>query len=80
MDFNFLINNKREDLEMGHTETFFGLQNINGKISADNGDSFLPKYADMTGDEFESLVFDIEWHVEAKLGESDIEQLKEILK
>lgn len=64
---------------MRHSESHFGLEKINGKISADGGESYLPQYSEMSIDEFESLVFDIENHLEKKLYDDEINDLKEIL-
>jgi len=65
--------------KMKNTENSFGLQNINGKISADGGKTFLPKYQEMKSHTFETLVFDIELFNGQDLTESEINDLKEIL-
>jgi len=65
---------------MRHTETYFGLENHNGKITADNGKTYLPKYQEMSITKFEELVADIEDWLEKELTEEEVEDLKEILK
>lgn len=64
---------------MYYTESHFGLIEIDGKISADGGKTFLKKYADITPDEYEKLVFDIENHIEHELVFQEHHDLKEIL-
>ena len=64
---------------MENSETYFGLLNISGEISADGGETFLPKYADMSTKFFEDLVFDIEYYIEKELTPIEINDLKEIL-
>ena len=65
---------------MTHTESHFGLENIDGKISADGGKTFLPKFGEMTYSEFDTLVKDIEYHIEKKFDECEIADLIEILR
>jgi len=64
---------------MKNTESYFGLENHNGRITADAGKTYLPLYSEMTINEFDDLVSDIEIWREEELSESDIEDLKEIL-
>lgn len=64
---------------MKNTETYFGLQEIDGKITANDGETFLKSYQDMSSDEFNELVTDIENWKEETLTEQDIDDLKEVL-
>ena len=64
---------------MRHSESYFGLENIGGRISADGGESFLPKYVEMSMEDFNDLVFDIENHIEKELSDDEISELKDIL-
>lgn len=64
---------------MKNTESHFGLENHDGQITADEGDTYLPKYHDMNVGEFEMLVYDIENWREEKLSAEEIEDLKAIL-
>ena len=61
------------------TESHFGLIRTENGISADGGKTTLPKYQEMKGHTFETLVFDIELFNGQDLTESEINNLKEIL-
>lgn len=65
---------------MTYTETYFGLINVNGKISADNGKTYLPSYDSMSAEYFEYLIFDIENHIEKTLNQYELKALIELLK
>ena len=75
--------NKEFKLKMGkkmkNTENSFGLQNINGKISADGGKTFLPKYSEMSDEIFQNLILDIEFFIDRPVKQEDINDLIEIL-
>jgi len=62
-----------------NTEEYFGLVNVDGKISADNGETFLPDLSEMTDVEFDELVEDIEYWKGEELSERDLCDLKLIL-
>jgi len=64
---------------MKHTETHFGLENHSGKITADNGETYLKPFQEMSVEDFEGLVVDIEHWKEASLNSDEIQDLKEIL-
>jgi len=65
---------------MRNTETHFGLQNIDGKITADNGESFLPTLQEMTNTEYHELYAAIcHWLDIGELSEEDEEDLQEIV-
>jgi len=64
---------------MKHTETHYGLINIDEKISADGGKTFLQTYREMPSHVFNRLVIDISNWLEHTLTIEEIEDLKEIL-
>ena len=64
---------------MKKTETYFGLENHDGQITADEGRSYCPKLAEMTCDDVNDLILDIENWLEKTLTDNDLQDLKEIL-
>lgn len=62
------------------TATDFNLEEINGRITADNGETYLPKLADMKNSEVNGLIIDIENHLDILLTNEDIHDLKDVLK
>ena len=74
-----LLKSNNEVNKMTNTETSFGLQNINGKISADGGRTFLPKYSEMADEMFQNLILDVEFFLERPIDERDVNDLIEIL-
>ena len=62
---------------MKNTETHFGLVEIDGKISADNGKTFLPQV--LSNSERSELIMDIESYLEHPLTEQESNDLNEIL-
>lgn len=64
---------------MRKTEASFGLVRICGRISADNGATYLPGFAEMPDAKFNELIHDIEAWKEERMTLSDIQDLAEIL-
>ena len=62
-----------------YTETYYGLENHDGQITANNGYSYLPKLLDMDSDEFGNLVFDIETWLEKDLNMGELDGLTKLL-
>lgn len=62
------------------TETDFGLENHNGRITADGGKTYLLKYDNMSNKEFEALVTDIEFWLETELSQQDRHDLINVLR
>ena len=58
---------------------FFGLQKHGDRITADEGRTFLKPFFEMTTEEFEELVFDIECWRDETLSDNDISDLIKIL-
>jgi len=63
---------------MRHTESYFGLENHSGRITADGGSSYLPKLHEM--EDFSELVVDIEHWLGKDLNIDELDDLVEILK
>jgi len=64
---------------MFNDESHFGLENHDGRITADGGKTFLKTYSLMTASEFYELVRDIENWRDENLSLDELNDLEEIL-
>lgn len=64
---------------MRNSETYYGLTKMQEGVSADNGETILPQYDEMTPDEWRGLILDIEYYLSKNLSEQEVEDIKEIL-
>ncbi len=63
---------------MVHTESYFGLQEIDGKITGDDGKTYYPKYRDMSTEDFNCACYEVEYWLGRPLSDQDVADLKEI--
>lgn len=64
---------------MRNTESFFGLENHDGRITPDAGKTYLKPYSSMTATEFYDLVAHIEKWRDENLSTEELDDLEKIL-